>query len=108
MMMELSDFLGVLAVALYLAGVGAVTVRALMLRARQRPEQGRGGFAFLLVLVGGLYILFVAADAPSVLSILGNQVDDIPPASTARTALIAAWLWLLHTLLYRLARGRLK
>ena len=114
MNLSLSDLLGVLSVVAYLAGIGAVTVRAVMLRQRQRQEEERvgsatraPGVALLFAVTAGMYVLLLAMDAPTVWAVLSNRVTDIPPASTARAALFAVWIWTLHTLLYRLARGRL-
>lgn len=104
MAVELFDLLGVLAVAAYLAGMGAVTLRALILRRQQR--MGWSVTAVLLCCVACTYILLVLADAPSVLTVLSNRVDDIPPASTARTGLFALWTWVLHAVMLRLAYGR--
>ncbi|MBZ9753515.1 hypothetical protein K7W42_22035 [Deinococcus sp. HMF7604] len=101
---HLSDLLGVLAVLTYLAGVGAVTVRAVMLR----KQQGGGlTLSLVLALVALAYVGLLLSDAPSVLSVLRNDVEDIPPASSFRTGLFAAYAWILHALLFRLARGRL-
>lgn len=104
MAVELTDLLGVLAVAAYLAGMGAVTVRVLLLRRAQRT--GRGVIALALLLLALAYIGAVLLDAPGVLAALSNGVDDIPPASTGRTGLFAAWVWVLHAALLRLAHGR--
>lgn len=103
--MGLSDLVGVLAVVIYLAGIGAVTVRTVMLCLRISPT-GRG-LLTLFALAGGLYILLIAIDVPSVVAVLSNDVDDIPPASTLRAAVFGVFTWTLHSLLYRLARGRL-
>lgn len=104
MAIEFADLLGVLAVAAYLAGVGAVTVRVLLLRRAQRA--GRGVITPALLLLALAYIGAVLLDAPGVLAVLSNGVDDIPPASTGRTGLFAAWVWVLHAALLRLAYGR--
>lgn len=104
MAVEFMDLFGVLAVVAFLAGLGAVSVRAMLLRRQQRGMNGVTGP--LLVALTALYIILVAFDATSVVAVLTNQVDDIPPASTFRTALIAAIMWLLHAVLLRLAYGR--
>lgn len=104
----LNDLLGVLAVAFYLAGMAAVTVRAVMLRNRQQSDRGRGGVAALFLVTGFVYVLFILLEAPTVMTVLTNRVDDIPPASSLRAFTFGVWLWLLHMLLFRLARGRLK
>lgn len=107
-MNDATDLLGVLATVIYLAGMGAVTVRALLLRRRQHPPEGRSLTAFTLACAAVGYLLFIFADAPSVVSVLTNSADDIPLSSTARALLFGAWMWLLHALLWRLARGRLQ
>lgn len=107
-MNELTDLLGVLAIVAFMAGLGAVTVRALLLRLRQVPPPQRHGMAYLLAGLTVLYLLIVAAGVPSVLLVLGNNLDDIPLTSTLRTAVLAGIMWTLHTLLLRLARGRLQ
>lgn len=107
-MIEWTDLLGVLAVVVYMMGVGAVTTRALMLRMRQIPPPKRHGTAYLLAALTAVYLLIVASGAPGVLSVLSNGLDDIPLTATARTGVLAGIMWTLHTLLYRLARGRLR
>ncbi|EYB66923.1 hypothetical protein DEIPH_ctg063orf0002 [Deinococcus phoenicis] len=92
-----------LAVAAYLAGIGAVTVQVLTLRRRQRV--GRGVVAPLLTVLALAYIVMVALDAASVITVLTNGADDIPPSSALRTGVIAAWIWLLWVALPRLAYG---
>lgn len=104
MAIEFSDLLGVLAVVLYLAGIGAITTRALMLRRQQGG--GRGWVSVLLVLVTLAYIAVVLGDAPSVLTILNNQISDIPPTSALRTGTFGLWTWLVHAVLLHLAYGR--
>ncbi len=105
MAVEFMDLLGVLAVVAFLAGLGAVSVRAMLLR-RQQLAGSSGVTGPLLVALTALYIILVAFDATSVVAVLTNRVDDIPPASTFRTALIAGIMWLLHAVLLRLAYGR--
>lgn len=102
---ELNDLLGVIAVAVYLAGIGAVTVRTVMLCLRVSVT--KRGLLTLFALSGLLYIVLIAIDVPSVVAVLSNDVDDIPPASTFRAAVFGVFTWALHTLLFRLARGRL-
>ena len=107
MAVEPMDILGVLAMVAYLAGVGAVTLRMLILRRWQAKGKVRGGvFSAFLFLLGTAYILLVALDASSVVTVLTNGVDDIPPSSTLRTALIAAWMWVVWVQLARLAYGK--
>ena len=103
-MPETSDFLALMAVAIYLAGVGAITTRALILRRRQ--GDGLGLASFMLIMLTVAYIGVILLDAPSVLNILSNHVDDIPPTSTVRMAIFAAWTWVVHWVLLRLAYGR--
>ncbi len=107
-MNEWSDLLGVLAVLAFMAGLGAVTTRALILRMRQIPPPEKHGKAYLLAALTVLYIVLVGSGAPSVLNVLSNGLDDIPPPGTFRTAVLAAIMWTLHALLLKLARGRLK
>lgn len=108
MTVEYHDLLGVLASVAFLAGLGAVSTRTLMLRLRQVPPPKRHGTAYLLAALTVLYVAVAALGAPSVLTVLTNDVADLPLASTLRTAVLAAIMWTLHTLLLRLARGRLQ
>lgn len=103
-MNELNDVLGVLAVAGYLAGIGACTIRVILLHRVLWPDRIRPGF--WLAVLALAYITFVLFDAVGVISVLSNSLNDIPPSSTARTAVLAAWLWALHAELIRLAKGR--
>lgn len=103
MAIETVDLLGVLSVVAYLAGVGAVTV--LVWRLLQRGPDGRG-VAAALCIVALLYIGAAATDAPGVLTVLRNGVDDIPPVSAARTGTFALWTWLLFVALLVVWRRR--
>ncbi len=104
MAVELTDLLGVLSVAAFLAGLGAVSVRTLLLLRQQYGNWGVLGPALLGLTA--FYIVWVALDAQSVVAVLTNQVDDIPPQNTLRTTLIAGIEWLVHYALLRLAYGR--
>ena len=95
------DLIGLLVVLAYLMGMGAVTVRAWML-----AWKGQRSLAGLLIVAALLYLGSVLTDAPSVLTVLTNGVDDIPPTSSLRTGLFAVWVWGVHSLLLMLYRRR--
>lgn len=97
--LEWGDLAGVLSVAAYLAGIGAVT----MLNWRLARREGRGrALVVALVMVAGLYIGAVLTEAPSVMTVLRNGVADIPPSSAIRTWFFAAWVWLEYATLFNL------
>jgi len=104
--MELNDLFGVLAVVIYLAGIGACTIRVILLHRAMWPGKPRPGM--WLSILAAVYVTFVLFDAVGVVSVLSNSLNDIPPTSTARTAVLGAWLWALHGELIRLAKGSLK
>lgn len=105
---EFNDLLGVLSVIAYLAGIGAVTVRTILLCWRLRgADSGIRFLPALLGVAGALYIGCIAVDVSSVVAVLSNTVNDIPPSSTFRAAVFGVFTWTLHSLLFRLAKGRL-
>lgn len=103
MAIEITDFIGILSVVAYLAGIGAVTV--MVWRLLQRGTDGRG-LAVALSVVALVYIGAAATDAPGVLTVLRNGVSDIPPLSVGRTGTFALWTWLLFTALLVVYRRR--
>lgn len=102
MIPELSDMAGVLTVVAYLMGMGAMTGLAWVLT--RRAGEGRAGVVVLTV-VFVLYLVGIALDAvPSVVTVLTNGVDDIPPSGSVRTGLFASWMWIVYGVM--LARYR--
>lgn len=106
-MHETNDLLGFIAVLLQFSGVGAVSVRAYLLRHRQTGCRTLGRSGTLIALAGAwLFLNFF--DVNSVWGALGNSVEDIPPVTTLRIAVFGAWLWVLQGVLLRLAKEELK
>ncbi|WP_135230525.1 hypothetical protein [Deinococcus fonticola] len=106
-MRELNDLLGLIAVLLQFGGVGAVSVRAYLLRRRQTRCQAVG-WSGVLILLTGLWLALNSFDVGSVWGAIGNDLKDIPLATTLRIAVFSAWLWVLQGVLTRLAKEELK
>lgn len=100
------DFLALLAVSVYLTGVGAATTRAVLLYRRIIQSQGVSAIEAAFVLSALIFVGLGAADIPGVLATLKNGVADIPTLATIKTFSFGVWVWLLHSLLYILASGR--
>lgn len=106
-MHEINDLLGLLAVLLQFSGVGAVSVRAYMLR-RQQAHTYKLGLSGTLIVLAGAWLFLNLFDVRSVWGAVGNGLEDIPPVTTLRVAVFGVWLWVFHTVLMRLAKEELK
>lgn len=106
-MREFNDLLGLLAVLLQFSGVGAVSMRAYLLRRRQAGKNafGRGG---LLIVFALAWLALSLADVNTIYASVGNGLDDIPFVTTMRVALLGLWLWVLQDLLMSLAKEKLQ
>lgn len=102
------DLLAAVALLAFVAGMGGVTYRAVMLLVQliaPKPHWRERG-ALLVILALG-YLALLALDVPSVLASLRENSSHATPDSVIRTSVFAAWLWTLNTILLMLARGTL-
>lgn len=107
MVISVIDLLAAVALVALVSGIGGVTYRAVMLLVQLIPPKRhwieRGVF---LSLLAAAYIGMIALDVPSVLASLRTG-EHSTVESVLRTAIFAAYLWTLTTILLMLARGRL-
>ena len=102
------DLAAALALLALVAGMGGVTYRAVLLLVQlvaPKPRWIERGALLVILLLG--YMALLALDVPGVLVALRGGQSAATVESVARTAVFAAWLWTLNTILLMLARGQL-